>query len=204
MAFIDVVPEEEADGPVADMYGRLRDALGYVPNYGKVFSHRPELFAAWSRLNTTIKDAMDPRVYELATLAAAAHRRSSYCVLAHGEKLLGLGSSPEEVRDLVERGDTAALSDKERAVVEFARKVASDPVAIDAADVDDLRAVGLDEAEIFDVAAAAAARLFFTALQDAMGSHPDAAYRQTFTDLADSLAVGRSLEDQAPPAVPTA
>lgn len=69
--------------------------------------------------------------------------------------------------------------------------MAHDPASITQSDIDRLRSLGLSDTEIFDVAAAAAARLFFTALADATGTLPDAVYRDTLPDLVDVLAVGR-------------
>ena len=197
MAFIDTIPEERAEAQVADMYRRVRESIVYVPNYAKVFSHRPALFDAWAQLNGTVKNAMDPRRYELATVAAAVRRRSSYCALAHSEKLLQLGASDDEVRALARDTASAPLDDVERAIVEYATRVAEAPHTVTAADIDRLRALGLSDAEIFDVASAAAARLFFTALCDAVGARPDAVYRETMSELLDDLAVGRPVEEPA-------
>jgi hypothetical protein len=47
-------------------------AEGPIPNYERVFGHRPHVYAAWQQLNGAIKASMDPRRYELATLAASA------------------------------------------------------------------------------------------------------------------------------------
>jgi AhpD family alkylhydroperoxidase len=60
-------------------------------NYERAFEPRPEVYAAWASLNTAIKDGMDLRLYELATLAAARRLRPSYCALAHGKTLDALG-----------------------------------------------------------------------------------------------------------------
>ena len=43
MAFIETTPPVEADGDVRDMYERQEAHYGYVPNYAKVFCHRPEI-----------------------------------------------------------------------------------------------------------------------------------------------------------------
>src|SRR2546423_917641 len=61
---------------------------GLMPtNYERAFTERPEVYAAWVQLNTSIKANMDLRRYELATFAAAQRLRSSYCSLAHGSVL---------------------------------------------------------------------------------------------------------------------
>ena len=41
MAFIETTPPEAAEGAVAAMYLRQQKAWGFVPNYAKVFCHRP-------------------------------------------------------------------------------------------------------------------------------------------------------------------
>jgi uncharacterized peroxidase-related enzyme len=173
------------------MYESARATLGYVPNYTRTFSHRPELYAAWTNLIKSVSEAMDPRRYELATMGAAIALRSSYCLLAHGEKLVGLGASTDAVRSLAGSVESEELTNQERAIVRFAAKIARSATDVIEADVEELRSLGLDDAEIFDVAAAAAARCFFSKLLDATGTLPDPVFRDSIPDLVDTLTVGR-------------
>ena len=71
MAFINTIPEDEAPGDVQQMYEADRSPEGYIPNYVRLFSHRPEVMNAWGNLLGVIKSTMDARRYELVTLAAA-------------------------------------------------------------------------------------------------------------------------------------
>jgi alkylhydroperoxidase family enzyme len=82
MAFIDTTMPAAADGPVRAMYERQQASFGYVPNYAKVFSHRPELMSRWASLLAGVRGSIEPRRFELVTLAAARALRSSYCSLA--------------------------------------------------------------------------------------------------------------------------
>lgn len=191
MSYIETVREDQAEGPVADTYERANKVLGYVPNYTKAFSHRPALYEAWVTLNSTIWSAMDPRRYELATLAAAVRRRSTYCTVAHSERLRKLGSSAEEIRAMASDPTSAPLDNVEKAIVAYAAKVAEAPHTVTEGDIEDLRSVGLTDTEIFDVASAVAARLFFTALGDGLGVQADSVYRDSMADLVDELSVGR-------------
>ncbi len=193
--FIETVSEEEAVDLVAEMYERERAVNGYIPNYAKAFSLRPRLYAAWGELNRTIKASLDLRIYELATLAAATELRSSYCSLAHGEVLASRFYDPARVCELAEDHHRAGLSDADAAVMDFAAKVARDAGSITEADVTRLRELGHDDEVIFDVAAAAAARSFFTKLLEAVGTRPDGEYRRLGDDLLDALTVGRPLAD---------
>ena len=87
MTFINTIPVDQAAGDVRAMYEQSQRDLGYVSNFSKVFSHRPHVMAAWRTLLASIRSSLDPRRYELVTLAAARALRSSYCMLAHGTVL---------------------------------------------------------------------------------------------------------------------
>ena len=78
MAFIHTIPEDEAAGAAAELYERSRRKRGYVPNYTKLLSLRPEVMAAWSGLQDSIRRPMSPRRWELITLTAAAALECTY------------------------------------------------------------------------------------------------------------------------------
>jgi uncharacterized peroxidase-related enzyme len=193
VSFIATVPESDATGEVAEIYDRTVEVMGHLPNYTKAFSQRPGVYKTWSRLIGSIRSNMDPRRYELATMGAALALRSTYCSLAHAEKLLELGSPDEELRSMAEQGTLDGLGEEERAIVEFAAKVARSAVSVTEADIGRLRSLGLDDAEIFDVVATAAARCFFSKVLDATGTLADARFAEELGGLAETLTVGRPI-----------
>lgn len=194
MTFIDVVPEAEAVGETAEMYARSRRAFGYLPNMVRVFGHRPAAMEGWNALMAGIRPNLDPRRYELVTLAAARALKSSYCMLAHGSVLLDQGLSADQVRDIVADAPEAPLSAAERDIMAFAAKVARDAGTVTRADIDALKAHGLSDAELFDIAATVAMRCFFSTLLDALGACPDSAYLALPADLRRALTVGRAID----------
>jgi uncharacterized peroxidase-related enzyme len=193
VTFIETVPEEQAAGPVAAMYETDREAFGFLPNFTKGFSLRPDVYAAWRQLNGAIKANMDLRRYELATVAAARRLRSSYCALAHGSVLLDQFLDAETIRAVVSDHHSAGLGPVDVAVMDLADKVAADASSVTEADVERLRSLGLTDAEIQDVVLAAAARCFFSKALDALGVEPDAKYAELDPDLRDQLTVGRAI-----------
>ncbi len=54
MAWIKTVPEEQAEGKLADAYCGFRERFGIVPNIMQAFSLRPELTELAARLSTTV------------------------------------------------------------------------------------------------------------------------------------------------------
>ena len=193
MPFIRTIPPAEAEGPVRDMYAEVRERFGYVPNWAQAFSLRPGVRDGWTALLKSIQSNLPVRTYELATLAAARALRSSYCSLAHGQVLAQKVFDPATVTAIAAGAPETPLPPRERAMMAFAEKVALDADRITAADVDELRAHGYRDEEIFDVAAAAAARCFFSKLLDALGVQPDAAFDGLDPALRRVLTVGRPI-----------
>jgi alkylhydroperoxidase family enzyme len=75
--------------------------------------------------------------------------------------------------------------------MQFAEKVALNADQISSTDIDGLRAHGYRDEEIFDIAASAAARCFFSKLVDAMGVQADASFNDIDPAMRTALTVGR-------------
>jgi uncharacterized peroxidase-related enzyme len=191
MTFIDTPGEEHA----GELYDADRARTGYVANYTRLFAHRPAVNTAWKQLSAAIQADMDPRRYELATLAAARELRSSYCMLAHGKLLAERFYDDDTVGAIARDHSSAELAPVDVAVMDLAEKVAADATSVTRADIDGLRRLGLDDADIFDVVVTAAARCFFSKTLDALGAEPDSAYRALDPALRDQLTVGRPIAE---------
>ena len=162
-------------------------------NFEVAFAERPDVYAAWVRLNGAIKASMDLRRYELATLAAARRLRSSYCCLAHGSVLAQKFGEP--VREIALDHRAAGLDEVDVAVMDLAERVVDDATSIGDDDLRPLRSLGLSEAQIMDVVLAAAARCFFSKTLDALGVLPDATYAELEPGVREALVVGRPIAE---------
>jgi uncharacterized peroxidase-related enzyme len=203
MTFIHTTPPDQACGAVADMYRRQQAAWGYVPNYAKVFCHRPEVLARWGQLLAEIKRPMDKRRFELVTFAAAHELGHSACALAHGLALRDFFSADEIVSIAADRAE-GLLDEAEQAMLGFARRVAADASQINAKDVVQLHRLGYSDSEVFDIAAAAAGRAFFTKLLDALGVRADAPFLDIEEPLRSALTIGRPIDESVCVTMPTA
>ncbi len=179
------------------MYDKDLAAQGYVANFTRAFSSRPEVLQGWQALKNAITSGMDPRLYELVTVAAATAIRSSYCSLVHGNILATSYYPAEKVVSIAGDDVGDALDAADAAVVRFARKVAEEAEKITQEDIDELRDLGLSEVDVFNVILAAAARCFFSKVLDATGTLPDAVLREIPDQLRSALTVGREIAPQA-------
>ncbi len=78
MPFIRTIPPEDASDTLKEIYNEQIQKLGYIPNYHKIFSLRPEASMAWRNLQTTICSKMRLRRFEMVTFAAALALRCTY------------------------------------------------------------------------------------------------------------------------------
>jgi uncharacterized peroxidase-related enzyme len=196
--FIDAVPEGAASGPLATYYEQQRAAWGFLPNYAGAFASRPDVAEAWSVLNLTIRNGMDRRRFEIATIAAARALRSTYCAAAHSKFLRDVCGDEAAMESIATDPSGAALTAQDRAVCDFAAKVATDAPSVEQADIDRLRALGLTDGDISDVVFAAAARAFFTRVLDGLGAQLDVETAATFSpELLEAMVVGRPVAAEA-------
>jgi len=145
----------------------------FVWNVSRLWAHQP---ATLDHLFGLMSEAFRPsglsfRQRGILVTAAASTLGDSYCSLAWGGKLAGV--SDAELAAGVLTGGDAGLTDQEQAMAAWARKVARDPNATTPADIEVLRAVGLDDGQIFSITAFVALRLAFSTINDALGAQPD-------------------------------
>jgi len=196
MAFIDTIAPADSTGPAREMYERQQLSYGYVPNYAKVFGHRPEVMVRWGRLLAEIRRPMDDRLFELATFSAALELKNTACSLAHGEQLAKF-ISEEGVQTLAEGKTGDVITEAETVVMAFAGKIARDASSIEQQDVDALKAQGFSDAEVFDIATTVAGRSFLTKILDALGVQMDVTAMDMNEAFRQALTVGRPISRNA-------
>lgn len=194
--FIDAVPEESAAGALAEFYQEQQRAWGFLPNFAQAFSTRPEVAKAWSLLNKTVRDGMDRRRFEIATIGAARALRSTYCTAAHSKFLRDACGDESTMIAIAADPSGAGLDEQDRAVYLFAGRVARDASSIGQQDIDALRELGLTDTDIADVVFAAAARSFFTRVLDGLGARLDVQTAETFSpNILQAMVVGRPVAE---------
>jgi uncharacterized peroxidase-related enzyme len=173
-------PDRSAD--VQALYDEDLTDDGYVWNVSRLWAHQPQTVAQLFELMSQAFKPSGLRFRQRAILVAATASTlgDSYCSLAWGGKLAG--AADPALAAAVLSGSDAGLTDQERALARWARKVARDPNATTPADVQALRDAGLDDGQIFAVTAFVALRLAFSSINDALGAQPDAQLAESLPD----------------------
>jgi alkylhydroperoxidase family enzyme len=169
--FLEMPP---TSGDVRRLYDDSLAQQGFVMNLTRLWAHQPALHRGLFDLAGEAVRAGELTFRQRAVLvvAAASAFGDGYCSLAWGSKLAGV--SGEDMAGRVLRGDDDGLDPAERALAGWARRVARDPNATEARDVQPLREAGYDEAQIFAITVFVALRLAFAIVNDALGARPDA------------------------------
>jgi len=190
------------DPPVSPQVRALYDedlaGGGYVSNGSRLWAHQPETRKGLFEL---MSQAFRPsgltfRQCGILVTAAASALGDSYCSLAWGGKL-GKASNSAIAAGVLD-GSDAGLTDQEKAMAAWARKVARNPNATTPADVQALREAGLGDGQIFAITAFVALRLAFSTINDSLGAQPDAELAQSVPrEVREAVTYGRPVA-QAP------
>ena len=166
----DPPPSEEVESDFA----ADREEDGYVTNGTRLWAWRPGFFGEFRALRNELmqSSALTDRDWAILVTATVSQLNDSYCALAWGPHLAEL-SDVETSAQVLAGLPASALSERENAMVEWARKVVRDPNATTNEDVVRLREVGLGDREIFEATAFIAFRLALATVNDALGAAPD-------------------------------
>ena len=193
--FLSSPPDNEA---TLALYRGDLEADGYVMNLSRLWAWRPEISEAFSGLRKLLlaNSSLSARERAVLVCATAASVGDSYCALAWGTRLAS-ESDPSTAAAVLRSRDDAPLEARERALAKWARKVACNPNATVTADVEDLRAVGFSDLEIFDATAFIAFRLAFAVVNDALGACPDRELAEAApAAVRDAVTYGRNVSER--------
>ena len=184
-------PEDTAD--TRRFYEANVKSQGFQMNMTKAWAWRTDVYDAFAALRTELMktSALTKRDFAVLVSATAAALGDSYCALAWGTTLskeAGAATAAAVLKDT----DEAALTQRDRALAAWARKVTREPNATAPADVEELRQAGLGEREIMEATAFVAFRMAFSTFNDALGIRPDWQLVEAApTEVAEAVTFGR-------------
>ena len=145
------LPEDLRDRIVA-----VQERSGFVPNVFLALAHRPEELRAFLAYHDAVMErdsALSKAEREMVVVATSAASRCTYCVVAHGA-ILRVRAKDAVLGDLVMTNYRAApLTDRQRAMLDYAVLLSSAPDRVDAAAQERLRAAGFDDDAVWDISA---------------------------------------------------
>jgi uncharacterized peroxidase-related enzyme len=156
------------------------------------WSARPDIIIPVENLLNRLRDGFSLGLlnYKLITFVAAQHVPSSYCSHVYFRLLseeLGRERTLAVIRDYA----SADLSEQQVAMLDYAAQISKDASKITEDDIQKLRAVGLSDLNIADIALAASFRAFMSRYFDAVGAFVEPKFLDKDNDVRTALSVGR-------------
>ena len=159
------------------------EKLGFIPNVLKSYAHHVEKLNAFTAMYNDLmlgQSGLSKLEREMIAVVVSSINRCFYCLVAHGAAVRQLSGKPELGEALVMNYRVADVSDRERAMLDFAAKMTEASYRIEEADRQILRDVGLSEADIWDVAAVASFFNMSNRFSSAVAMEPNAEYHSAF------------------------
>lgn len=137
----------------------VQEKAGFIPNVFITLAHRPAEFRAFFDYHDALllKDSgLSKAEREMIIVATSAANQCHYCVIAHGAILRVYARNPLLADQVAVNYHKADLAPRQKAMLDFAVKVALDSHAIGDADFPRLREYGFSDEDIWDIGAIAA------------------------------------------------
>lgn len=151
-----------------------QEARGFVPNLFKVLPLNPHQFKGWLAFVSTLASNPDtsylePIDQELLGIVVSSVNQCHLCLAVHSDVLRGLTGDPEWVELVTYNFRSAKLSDRQRALADFAYYVTKHPNEVEGKHIEALRGVGLDEHEVLEAVLLASYFNFSNRLSTSLG-----------------------------------
>ncbi len=141
---------------VRERIENVQEKSGFVPNVFLALAHRPDEFRAFFAYHDALmlrEGNLTKAEKEMIVVATSAANDCTYCVIAHGAILRIYARDPLVADQVAINYRTAELSDRQRAMLDFAVTLARDPQAIGESGRERLREHGFTAEDIWDIGA---------------------------------------------------
>ena len=137
----------------------VQEKAGFVPNVFLTLAHRPDEFRAFFAYHDALMEkesGVSKAEREMIVVATSGANQCQYCVVAHGAILRVRARNPFIADQVAVNYRKADLTQRQRAMLEFALKVALRSAEVCEADLAALREHGFTDEDIWDIGAVAA------------------------------------------------
>ena len=168
---LDTLPEDIRSRIVA-----VQEKAGFIPNVFLAWAHRPEEFRAFFAYHDALLDkpgGLSKAEREMIVVATSAANHCHYCVIAHGAILRIRAKQPLLADQVAINYLNADLTPRQRAMLDFAVKVAGRSQEVNDADFATLKAHGMTDDDIWDIGAIAALFALSNRMANLMALRPN-------------------------------
>ena len=132
----------------------VQEKAGFIPNVFLTLAHRPDEFRAFFAYHDALMlrdSGLTKAEREMIVVATSGANHCLYCVVAHGA-ILRIYAKNQQIADQVAtHHPNADITERQKAMLDFAVKLARTPEAMTQSDYQALREHGFSEEDIWDI-----------------------------------------------------
>lgn len=154
----------------------VQEKAGFIPNVFLTLAHRPDEFRAFFAYHDALmlrESGLTKAEREMIVVATSGANDCLYCIVAHGAILRVYAKHALIADQIAVNYRKADISERQKAMLRFALKVALRSVELDEADYQDLREHGFSEEDIWDIGAIAAFFALSNRMADLIAMRPN-------------------------------
>lgn len=147
---------EDLPDDIRERIVAVQERTGFVPNVFLALAHRPDEWRAFVAYHDALMEregGLTRAEREMIVVATSGANDCLYCVVAHGAILRVRARRPAIADEVATDYRKAEVTPRQRAMLDFAVKLAMRPAEVEDADFDALRGHGFDEGDIWDIGA---------------------------------------------------
>lgn len=154
------VPElKDLPDDIRERIMAVQEKSGFVPNVFLALAHRPDEFRAFFAYHDALmekEEGLSKGEREMIVVATSGLNQCIYCVVAHGAILRIREKNPYLADQVATNYRKADITDRQKAMLDFAAKVSLNAHEVNDADFDKLRKHDFSDDDIWDIGAIAA------------------------------------------------
>ncbi len=150
---------EEMPDDVRIRIEQVQAKAGFIPNVFLALAHRPDEFRAFFAYHDALMDkagGLSKAEREMIVVATSSANQCHYCVIAHGAILRVRAKNPYIADQLAINYRKSDITPRQKAMLDFALKVALESYAIGETEFETLKSHGFSQDDMWDIGAIAA------------------------------------------------
>ena len=154
----------------------VQEKSGFVPNVFLAYARRPEEFRAFFAYHDALMEkegGLTKAEREMIVVATSGANHCQYCVVAHGAILRVRAKNPQLADQVAVNYREADITPRQRAMLDFAMKVAQDSRNVSEGDFEALRRQEFSGEDIWDIAAIASFFALSNRMANFLGMRPN-------------------------------
>jgi uncharacterized peroxidase-related enzyme len=145
---------EDLPQDIRDKMLEVQEKAGFIPNVFLTLAHRPDEFRAFFAYHDALMlrdSGLSKAEREMIVVATSGVNHCQYCVIAHGAILRIYAKNPQVADQVAIDHRKADISDRQKAMLDFAVKLARSPETVTDSDREPLKKHGFSEEDIWDI-----------------------------------------------------